>query len=139
MRQEHHTLELETPGRGLFAFGARVEEWLKRVQARGGLLTVFIQHISAILLIQEDADPQVLADLERFFAKLGKDGDPMFVHDAEGPDDMPAHVRGALTQTHLAVPVVDGRMALGIWQGLYVYEHRIAPHRRRLALHYLGG
>jgi secondary thiamine-phosphate synthase enzyme len=102
------------------------------------LLTLFIQHTSASLLIQENADPDVQADLERFFSRLVPDGDPMFAHDAEGPDDMPSHVRAALTQTSLSIPVVSGKLALGTWQGLYVYEHRTAPHVRRVVLSYLG-
>jgi secondary thiamine-phosphate synthase enzyme len=101
-------------------------------------LTAFIQHTSASLLIQENADPDVQADLERFFALLVEDGDPLFAHDAEGPDDMPSHVRAALTQTSLSVPVIDGKLALGTWQGLYVYEHRTAAHLRRVVLSYLG-
>ena len=138
MRQEHHTLEISTPGRGLQPFGARVGDWLGQIKAKDGLLTVFLQHTSASLLINENADPTVLADLERFFAKLVKDGDPMFEHDAEGPDDMPSHVRAALTQTHLSIPVAQGKLALGTWQGLYLYEHRLRAHARRIVLHYLG-
>ena len=90
------------------------------------------------MLISENADPAVLRDLERFLARLVPDGDPLFVHDSEGPDDMPAHVRSALTQTQLSIPVVEGRMALGTWQGIYLYEHRHAPHARRLVLHVIG-
>ena len=101
-------------------------------------MTVFIRHTSASLVVQENADPTVRSDLERFFGKLVKDGDAMFEHDAEGPDDMPSHVRSALTQTQLSIPVRDGRMQLGIWQAVYVWEHRHAPHRRELALHFLG-
>jgi secondary thiamine-phosphate synthase enzyme len=97
-----------------------------------------VQHTSASLLIQENADPDVLADLERFFARLVRDGDPMFEHDAEGPDDMPSHVRAALTQTQLSVPVVAGRMALGTWQGIYLYEHRLAGHARSVVVQVLG-
>jgi secondary thiamine-phosphate synthase enzyme len=138
VRQEHHTLELPTRGRGLHAFAPQVETWLRRIEAQDGLLTVFIQHTSASLLIQENADAAVQEDLERFFAKLVKDGDPMFVHTAEGPDDMPSHVRAALTQTHLSIPIRSGGMTLGTWQGLYLYEHRTAAHQRRVVLHYLG-
>ncbi len=138
MRQIHGTLEVRTRGRGLHGFTREVAAWLTRHEADRGLLTVFIQHTSASLLVQENADPDVGADLDRFFSALVKDGDPSFAHDAEGPDDMPAHVRAALTQTSLSIPVVDGAMALGTWQGLYVFEHRLAAHTRRLALHYLG-
>lgn len=136
--QAQHTLELETKGRGLTLFTDRVQAWLSTQPAKDGLLTLFIQHTSASLLIQENADDTVRGDLERFFSKLVKDGDPMFQHDAEGPDDMPSHVRAALTQTQVAVPVRGGRMQLGTWQGLYLYEHRTSPHRRKVLLHYLG-
>ncbi len=139
LRAESETLEIRTRGRGMHDFTAAVEAWLRRVQAQSGLLTLFVQHTSASLLIQENADPDVQADLERFFARLVEDGDPLFVHDAEGPDDMPSHIRAALTQTSLSVPVVAGRPALGTWQGIYLYEHRTAPHVRHVALSYLGG
>jgi len=138
MRQAHETLEIATRGRGLHPCSKEVLRWLESVRPRDGLLTVFIQHTSASLLIQENADPDVLWDLERFFGRLVKDGDPLFQHKAEGPDDMPAHVRSALTQTQLSIPVMKGKCALGTWQGLYVYEHRQTGHRRRLVLHYLG-
>lgn len=138
MRQAHHVLEVQTRGRGMLAVTREVAQWLSAQRPGDGVLTLFIQHTSASLLIQENADPDVQGDLERFFARLVKDGDPMFQHDAEGPDDMPAHVRAALTQTQLSVPVLGGQMALGTWQGIYVYEHRQHGHRRRVVLHYLG-
>jgi secondary thiamine-phosphate synthase enzyme len=138
MRQAQHTLEIRTRGRGLHLITGEVKQWLTEIDAREGLLTLFIQHTSASLLIQENADPSVQADLERFFAKLVKDGDPMFEHDAEGPDDMPSHVRAALTQTQLSIPVAKSAMALGTWQGLYLYEHRYRAHSRRVVLHFLG-
>ena len=103
-----------------------------------GLLTLFIRHTSASLLIQENADPEVQADLERFLARLVPDGDPLFRHTAEGSDDMPAHVRAALTQSHLAVPLQRGVLALGTWQGIYVYEHRYRAHLREVVLHLQG-
>ena len=131
-------MELGTRGRGLYAFDREAAQWLRSIEAGEGLLNAFVQHTSASLLIQENADPAVQADLERFFARLVKDGDPLFEHDAEGPDDMPAHVRAALTQTQLSIPVLDGRMALGTWQGLYLYEHRTAAHSRRVVLSFLG-
>jgi secondary thiamine-phosphate synthase enzyme len=136
--QHHRVLSVETRGRGLVPFTHEVERWLSGIAVSRGLLTLFIQHTSASLLVQENADPDVRADLERFFAKLVKDGDPMFAHDAEGPDDMPSHVRAALTQTQLSIPVVGGEMVLGTWQGLYVYEHRTRAHARQVVLHYLG-
>jgi secondary thiamine-phosphate synthase enzyme len=138
MRQALHSVTVATTGRGFFDATPQLQQWLSGLEARDGLLTVFIRHTSASLLIQENADPTVRSDLERFISKLVPDGDPMFEHDDEGPDDMPAHVRAALTQTHLAIPVRDGRAQLGTWQSIYVWEHRHAPHRRELSLHYLG-
>jgi secondary thiamine-phosphate synthase enzyme len=138
MRQTHGTVEVATPGRGLVDVTRAVGDWLAKAAAREGLCTVFLQHTSASLVVQENADPDVRADLERFFARLVPDGDRLFAHDAEGPDDMPAHVRAALTATQLAIPVLGGRLALGTWQAVYLYEHRHAPHRRRLALHFIG-
>jgi secondary thiamine-phosphate synthase enzyme len=138
MRQHLHTLTLATKGRGFVDATPELSRWLESVNAQDGLLTVFIRHTSASLLIQENADPTVRADLERFFSRLAPDGDRLFEHNDEGPDDMPAHVRAALTQTHLAIPVREGRPHLGTWQSVYVFEHRHAPHRRELSLHYLG-
>ena len=138
MRQVHGTLEIATRGRGLTDVTRELAAWLTQHQAREGLCTVFLQHTSASLVVQENADPDVRGDLERFFARLVPDGDALFRHDAEGPDDMPAHVRAALTSTQLAVPVLAGSLRLGTWQAVYLFEHRHAPHRRRLAVHYLG-
>ena len=138
LRQTHHEVTVATSGRGLFDVTASLRGFLRGQAAADGLLTVFIRHTSASLVIQENADPSVRSDLERFFAELVPDGDPRFTHDAEGPDDMPAHVRAALTQTQLSIPVRGGDLTLGTWQGVYVYEHRTAAHRRSLALHYLG-
>jgi secondary thiamine-phosphate synthase enzyme len=115
-----------------------VVEWVRGTGIRQGLLTLHVQHTSASLVIQENADPEVQLDLERFFDRLVPQGDPIFRHTSEGPDDMPAHVRSALTSTGLSIPVVDGRPTLGTWQGIYLYEHRTAPHRRRVAGHLLG-
>jgi secondary thiamine-phosphate synthase enzyme len=138
LRQAQHTLELATRGRGFTPVTPQVSRWIQEERLKDGLCTLFIQHTSASLLITENADPDVQGDLERFFARLVRDGDPLFVHDAEGPDDMPAHVRAALTQTQLSVPVRGGSLMLGTWQGLYLFEHRLSPHRRRIVLHYLG-
>lgn len=138
LRQAQHTLELSTRGRGFTLVTPQVSRWMQEEQLNDGLCTLFIQHTSASLLITENADPDVRGDLERFFSGLVRDGDPLFVHDAEGPDDMPSHVRAALTQTHLAVPVRGGTLMLGTWQGLYLFEHRLSPQRRRIVLHYLG-
>ena len=138
MQQAFTTLELSTRGRGLIEFTAQVRDWVSSTGINRGLLTAFIRHTSASLLIQENADPDVQSDLERFLARLVPDGDPLFRHTAEGSDDMPAHVRAALTQTHLAVPVQAGEPMLGTWQGLYLYEHRRQGHRRQVVLHLSG-
>ena len=130
--------EVATRGRGLVDVTAPIVSWVKDRNISTGLLTVFIQHTSASLVIQENADGDVLRDLESFFKRLVKDGDPDFFHVLEGPDDMSAHIRCALTQTQLSIPVVGGRPCLGTWQGIYVYEHRTHPHRRSLVLHLLG-
>lgn len=138
MRQATTTVTVSTGGRGLYEFTDRVREWLRETGIRDGLLTVFVRHTSASLLVQENADPEVQRDLERFFARLVPDGDSLFEHTAEGADDMPAHVRAALTQTQIGIPVSGGRPTLGTWQGLYLYEHRRAGHRREVVLHLIG-
>ena len=111
---------------------------MRASKAREGLATVFIHHTSASLIICENADPSVRRDLETFAKRLVPDGDPMFTHDAEGDDDMPAHVRSVLTQTSIGIPIVDGKLALGTWQGLYLWEHRTAPHARRVTVTVVG-
>ncbi|MDZ7266902.1 MAG: secondary thiamine-phosphate synthase enzyme YjbQ [candidate division KSB1 bacterium] len=138
MRQVSHILTLPTTGKGLYEFTREVRRWLAEMRAATGLLTVFVQHTSASLLIQENADPEVQRDLERFFRRLVPEGDALFHHRAEGPDDMPAHVRAALTATSLGIPVQNGEPVLGTWQGIYLYEHRNTPHRRRIVLHFIG-
>jgi secondary thiamine-phosphate synthase enzyme len=141
MRSVSHTLVVQTPGRGLLAFTDAVKDWVATAAAgptSTGLLTLFLRHTSASLLVQENADPEVLADLDRFFTRLVPDGDSLFRHTAEGPDDMPAHVRTALTQVQVSIPVVEGELALGTWQGIYLFEHRRRPHRREVVLQYLG-
>jgi len=138
LRQAFHELTLATRGRGLYEFTREVEAWLARQKVSEGLLTLHLRHTSASLLIQENADPDVRADLERFFKRLVPDGDPLFAHTCEGADDMPAHVRTALTAVNLSIPVNGGRMALGTWQGIYLWEHRRAPHSRKVALHFIG-
>jgi secondary thiamine-phosphate synthase enzyme len=137
MRQASHHLTLETAGRGLTEITVPVGRWLAEQGVRAGLLTVFCRHTSASLLIQENADPDVRTDLEAFFERIAPESG-RYVHDAEGPDDMPAHIRAALTQTSLSIPVAGGRMALGAWQGIYLFEHRRAPHRREVVLHLVG-
>lgn len=132
------TLEIATRGRGPVEITEAVRRWVATTGLQNGLLTLFIRHTSASLLIQENADPDVQADLERFFARLVPDGDPLFEHVAEGPDDMPAHVRAALLPTSLAIPLHEGRLVLGTWQGLYLYEHRTAGHRRQVVAQLMG-
>jgi secondary thiamine-phosphate synthase enzyme len=138
LRQSMTTLDFGTRGRGLLDITAAVRKWVEQAAVGDGLLTLFLRHTSASLLVTENADPDVRADLERFFARLVPDGDPLFAHVAEGPDDMPAHVRAALMQTQLAVPVQGGRLALGTWQGLFLYEHRRSAQRRQVVLHLAG-
>ena len=132
------TLDIATPGRGLVEITPRVSEWVATSGIENGLLTLFIRHTSASLLVQENADADVRADLDRFFARLVADGDPIFRHRDEGADDMPAHVRAALTATQLSIPVQAGRLGLGTWQAIYVWEHRQRAHRREVALHLIG-
>ncbi|GMU04480.1 MULTISPECIES: secondary thiamine-phosphate synthase enzyme YjbQ [Corallococcus] len=132
-------LTVSTRGRGLVDITGEVQKAVKGTGIREGLCTLFLHHTSASLLISENADPVVQRDLEAFFSRLVKDGDPLFQHDAEGPDDMPAHVRTVLTQVSLSVPVKDGEADLGTWQGVYVWEHRTSPHRRRVTVSVLGG
>src|SRR6185503_20161434 len=138
LRQRVGELVVPTRGKGLVDFSEDVKEWVRGSGIREGLLTLHIRHTSASLLIQENADPEVQSDLERFFSRLVPDGDPLFAHTSEGPDDMPSHVRAALTSTTLSIPVVAGAPALGTWQGIYVYEHRTAGSRRKVAAHLLG-
>jgi secondary thiamine-phosphate synthase enzyme len=138
LRQAHTTLVFDSPGRGLHEITPRVVEWTGRSGIATGLLTLFVRHTSASLLIQENADPDVRGDLDRFFARLVPDGDALFRHRDEGPDDMPAHVRAALTATQLSIPLSGGRPVLGTWQGIYLWEHRLRAHRREIALHLIG-
>jgi secondary thiamine-phosphate synthase enzyme len=138
LNQHLATLNLRTPGRGLLEVTSEVRCSVAASGIREGLLTLFLRHTSASLLIQENADPDVLADLERFFARLVRDGDPLFRHRCEGPDDMPAHVRSALTATQLAIPVLGGELALGTWQGIYLWEHRLGGHLREIVVHAIG-
>ena len=122
----------------LYEITRTISAWVRESNVRNGLLTLHLRHTSASLLIQENADPEVRRDLERFFSRLVPDGDPLFQHTAEGEDDMPAHVRTALTAVNLGIPIVDGELALGTWQGIYLWEHREHPHSRRIAAHFVG-
>ncbi|MFK8030367.1 MAG: secondary thiamine-phosphate synthase enzyme YjbQ [Gammaproteobacteria bacterium] len=130
----HQKLTVSTDGRSLIDITGSVQAAVGKSGVIAGLCTLFIHHTSASLLITENADPDVLVDLERFMFRLVPDGDPLYSHTAEGPDDMPSHVRSVLTQTHLSIPVVDGRCDLGTWQGVFVWEHRHRPHSRRLTI-----
>jgi secondary thiamine-phosphate synthase enzyme len=138
MRQSMHRLEVSTDRRGLVEITPRVARWLEEQTISSGLLTLFCPHTTASLIIQENADPKVRADLETFFDTIAPEAPGRYRHGAEGADDMPAHLRTALTQTQLAVPVELGRLALGTWQGIYLFEHRRAPHRRSVMLHLIG-
>jgi secondary thiamine-phosphate synthase enzyme len=138
MRQAHHALPVATSGAGLFEITREVGAWVAAQPIASGLLTLFCRHTSASLIVQENADPDVQADLNAFFARIAPEGRGLYVHDAEGPDDMPAHIRAALTQTQLSIPLQDGRLMLGTWQGIYLFEHRRRPHRREVALHLIG-
>ena len=138
VRMAQSGFELQTRGRGLVEIGDRLREALRPTGIDTGVAQVFTHHTSCSLLIGENADPVVRDDLERFFARLVPDGDPLFRHDAEGPDDMPAHVRSVLTASSLSIPVSGGELALGTWQGVFLWEHRTAPHRRRLTVTFIG-
>ena len=138
MRQFLHRLTVSTRGRGLVEVTKPIANWVDEQAAATGLLTVFCRHTSASLLIQENADPDVRADLEDFFDKLVPEGRGIYRHESEGEDDMPSHIRAALTNTQLSIPIAEGRLALGTWQGIYLFEHRAAPHRRELMLHMLA-
>ena len=136
--QKQTEIEIPTRGKGLVEVTGPISRWVDGQRITLGQLTIFIRHTSASLVIQENADGDVQRDLEYFFSKLVRDDDPGFLHTTEGPDDMPAHVRSALTQTTLTIPVANGKPVLGTWQGIYVYEHRTRPHSRRLTLHLIG-
>ena len=138
LRQVGTTLEIETHGRGLVDITRPVAEWTARSGLHDGVLTLFVRHTSASLIVQENADPAVRRDLDQFFARLVPDGDPLFRHTDEGPDDMPAHVRAALTAVALSIPLAQRHLVLGQWQGIYLWEHRLEGHRREVALHLVG-
>lgn len=138
MRQAIDSLTIETRGQGLFDFTARLRHFVAASGVETGLLTAFVRHTSCSLLIQENADPDVQTDMMGFFRRLVPEGMDWLVHTTEGSDDMPAHIKAALTQTSLGIPVVDGRPVLGTWQGIYLFEHRRRPHRREVVLHLIG-
>ena len=138
MRQFTHQIHIPTHGKGLYDFTREIENWLRGHETKTGLLTVFCQHTSASLVIQENADPDVVADLAGFFTRLVPEETRLYRHTAEGPDDMTSHIRSALTQTQLSIPIHKGKLALGTWQGVYLFEHRVSPHRRSVVLHLLS-
>jgi secondary thiamine-phosphate synthase enzyme len=137
MRQAAHQIQVHTRGKGLYEFTGQIEAWLESQKPVTGLLTVFCRHTSASLIIQENADPDVVADLNDFFSRLVPEDVRLYRHTAEGPDDMTSHIRSVLTQTQVSIPITDGKLALGAWQGVYVFEHRVRPHDRRIVLHLL--
>jgi secondary thiamine-phosphate synthase enzyme len=138
MRQSMDTLTVKTRGTGLVEITSEVARVLAASRVLDGLVTVYCRHTSASLVIQENADPDVQRDLQAFFRRLVPEGDPLFIHTTEGPDDMPAHVKAALTQTSLSIPVSGGRILLGTWQGIYLFEHRTQPHTRQIVVHVVG-
>ena len=138
LRQSTHEVSVPTRGRGFSEITTAIQKLVSDSALRSGLATLHLQHTSASLLIQENADPEVRRDLERFFSRLVPDGDPLFEHTSEGDDDMPAHVRTLLTAVNLGIPIAEGRLALGTWQGIYLWEHRHAPHQRRIVIHLIG-
>lgn len=138
MRQAQHRLGMRTDGQGLYEVTGEIAAWLSQQDIGDGLLTVFCRHTSASLTIQENADPDVQRDIEDFFGTLVPEDNRLYRHIVEGPDDMPAHIKSALTATQLSIPVSGGRMTLGTWQGIYLFEHRRHPHDRTLILHLIG-
>lgn len=138
MRQAVQEFSIRTRGKGLYEFTGEVEAWVRGCSMTVGLLTLFCKHTSASLVIQENADPDVRTDLERYFERIAPEDQRQYIHTLEGPDDMPAHIRSVLTGVQLSIPLIAGRLALGTWQGIYLFEHRAAPHRRAVAAHLLG-
>lgn len=138
MKQFTHQIEIATRGKGLYDFTREIQSWLSEHPTKTGLLTVFCQHTSASLVIQENADPDVVADLADFMTRLVPEETRLYRHTAEGPDDMTSHIRSALTETQVSIPIHEGRLALGTWQGVYLFEHRARPHRRSVILHLLA-
>ena len=138
IRQAVERMTVRTRDRGFYEITREIQSRVQRAAVQTGLCTLHLQHTSASLLIQENADPDVRRDFERFFARLVPDGDPLFGHTMEGDDDMPAHVRTALTTVNLSLPVAEGRLCLGTWQGIYLWEHRTSPHTRTVVVHLIG-
>lgn len=139
MRQDFKELTIQTStARGFYDITKEVVNYVSSAGIESGLITLYIKHTSASLLINENYDPDVLVDMETFFSSIIPDGSSQMIHTAEGPDDMPAHIRSALTQTHLSIPVFEGNLQIGQWQGIFVYEHRLSRHNRKIAIHIIG-
>lgn len=138
MQQSSTHITVRTQGKRLYDITPQVTDWVADTGLQAGLLTLYIQHTSASILVNENYDSDVLVDMEAFFARLVPEGDPLFIHTAEGPDDMPAHIRSALTQTSISIPILNGAVALGTWQGIFLYEHRRMSHTRKVLLHGIG-
>lgn len=138
MKQATRRIKIATSGKGLYDVTPPVLSWITSLQVNAGLLTLFVQHTTASLTIQENADPDVLQDLNDYFTKLVPEDSRLYRHAAEGPDDMPSHIRASLTHAHLSIPIIDGSLALGTWQAIYLFEHRAQPHQRSIALHVMG-
>ena len=138
MQQANHKLSISTKGKGLYNSTREIKLWVTQQKFSTGLLTIFVPHTSASIIIQENADPDVLHDLTKFFQQLVPEGSANYLHRSEGLDDMPAHIRSALTQTQISIPVNSGSLSLGTWQDIYLFEHRIQPHTRKIHLHLIG-
>jgi secondary thiamine-phosphate synthase enzyme len=138
LRQSQHEIHIATGERGFYEFTSEVSALLRNTKIQTGQVTLHVQHTSASLIIQENADPDVRRDFQKFFARLAPDGDPIFEHTSEGDDDMSAHIRTALTGVNVTIPITRGELSLGTWQGIYLWEHRTHPHRRRVIAHFVG-
>ena len=137
MEQYIETISLATKGQGLYEITSKISEWLSKQKIKKGLLTIFLQHTSCSLIIQENADPDVKKDLKKFFDQIAPESNN-YIHQSEGPDDMPAHIKSSLMQTHLSIPIENNKMVLGTWQGVYIFEHRNKSHNRKIKLHCIG-
>ena len=137
MEQYIETISLATKGQGLYEITSKISEWLSKQKIKKGLLTIFLQHTSCSIIIQENADPDVKKDLKKFFDQIVPESDN-YIHQSEGPDDMPAHIKSTLMQTHLSIPIENNQMVLGTWQGVYIFEHRNKSHNRKIKLHCIG-
>ena len=137
MEQYIETISLATKGQGLYEITSKISKWLSKQKIKKGLLTIFLQHTSCSLIIQENADPDVKKDLKKFFDQIAPESNN-YIHQSEGPDDMPAHIKSSLMQTHLSIPIENNQMVLGTWQGIYIFEHRNKSHNRKIKFHCIG-